>query len=794
MDIFEYIDRVKANFDKQPEPRYNTKKYFMGGRVGFDKGGMAKLTLYAKSLPKETVLTRKMVQDYVKKNKLNVNVENFFNRKAPNIKGLKVDTSFQFTDIEKNRIEKFGKSKYDKLGPEQQYQVRQDVEVGKLDLKKQQKTVFKKAYADADKFYKKLGVKMDGNIKDSIRKNIAKNNGKFVAPSSGAKIYKDATMNIVRDTFVNNVNADSKDIAKAMFGDKKFNSANATKQLEYEKDAARQISKFVELFSTGAKQKIKGFKNINPNKLGDILESIETRISDFGFETGTRRELMFSISDAKRGLEEGATSKARKNLMAPGKAVDEVAGVSATFDRAPGYIEATQVIDKNINKKKGKILDNQFSETFKKTLEGDFSGIKEYNQKANAFAKKYNVDVPIIKTGNNLNPEKIISYFKNFSPGAQENIKQIAKEKGVVIQTKSKPLFMSVTDAVEDLPEDKKIKICNRLSIGGLPGDCANAIKKDPMKTSQIIVEETKDLKTAAGAKALKAGRIILKFGVIGEGAFIGADAGIRGYMGRPKNEAFLAATFREGKADDLRKKRAGLTDREFLVDKATNLRNKISSLQQQIITSEAEGTDTGTLENRLDETMAEIEKPFDKTGTRLVDLLDPGSATNISYQRKMENIRDSDRAKSTLAKQTKDDVDMGIPNISDEIEVDTGVSKKTFAPKKTFESLRYTMLMREPDIRAGINDLYKKGTFGEPGLELTKEKAIKGYKEYLKFFTDQQNAPLSQLAEEFGAEQVYGTQGKFASGGLANLTRTIPPKKGPQSQGLASFIKNGKR
>ena len=28
MDIFEYIDRVKANFDKQPEPRYNTKKYF----------------------------------------------------------------------------------------------------------------------------------------------------------------------------------------------------------------------------------------------------------------------------------------------------------------------------------------------------------------------------------------------------------------------------------------------------------------------------------------------------------------------------------------------------------------------------------------------------------------------------------------------------------------------------------------------------------------------------------------------------------------------------------------------
>ena len=49
--------------------------------------------------------------------------------------------------------------------------------------------------------------------------------------------------------------------------------------------------------------------------------------------------------------------------------------------------------------------------------------------------------------------------------------------------------------------------------------------------------------------------------------------------MGRPKNEAFLAATFREGKADDLRKKRAGLTDREFLVDKATDLESKIKRI-----------------------------------------------------------------------------------------------------------------------------------------------------------------------------------------------------------------------
>ena len=30
------------------------------------------------------------------------------------------------------------------------------------------------------------------------------------------------------------------------------------------------------------------------------------------------------------------------------------------------------------------------------------------------------------------------------------------------------------------------------------------------------------------------------------------------------------------------------------------------------------------------------------------------------------------------------------------------------------------------------------------------------------------------------------------ASGGLTSLTRTTPPERGPNSQGLASFMKNG--
>jgi len=59
-----------------------------------------------------------------------------------------------------------------------------------------------------------------------------------------------------------------------------------------------------------------------------------------------------------------------------------------------------------------------------------------------------------------------------------------------------------------------------------------------------------------------------------------------------------------------------------------------------------------------------------------------------------------------------------------------------------------------------------------------------------------QEQKGRDQRAKEFADKYTDTSSGLelFASGGLANLTRTIPPEKGPQSQGLASFMKNGKR
>ena len=353
-------------------------------------------------------------------------------------------------------------------GPREEYR-------GKKTTLSQVKDVLNKSDKSLD--IKELSKKLPNLNRATIRTslNVLKNNKNFknkigfVSPTASAlegaqtKATKIAPiMNTLRDQFVLDPDSDVVDIAKAMVGDKKFNAANNVEKQKYLKDASRQVSKFVSQFSTGATKTTPNFKDIDPDKLGDILDSIEARTNDFGFESGTLRQLRFAIADAKRGLAERTTEKLRSRVSSKGKAVDEVVGTAATFEKAPGYIEATQVIDSEVNQIKGKKLDPEFSRVFNQSLNGNFSGVNKYNKKAKAFGKKYKIDVPIIKTGSNLKPEKIISNFKDFTSSGQKNIKEIAKEKGIVVQTKSKPLQTLAEEVGQ-----KKLSALQKIMQGG---------------------------------------------------------------------------------------------------------------------------------------------------------------------------------------------------------------------------------------------------------------------------------------------------------------------------------------
>jgi hypothetical protein len=517
-ELFDERDRLRI--ESLEQSLQESKPFLMDESIDFiereefDRGGMAKLVEYVESLPDGTVVTGKMIDDYIQKNNLKVNAMNFFTRRAPLIKGKTFDTSYQgsrLSELEKANIEKYGKERYDKLNTTQQYRVRRGENVGALAPEKTQKVKFKKAYDDAKKFYESQGVKFDDKIKERVRKSIAANEGKFIPPGKGAKVFKARTMKTVRDVFVNNPDADGEEIARAMFGDKKFNAASLIEKEAMIKDANRQVPKFVQLFSPGSKEIIKGFKDIKPDKLVDILESIEEKTNEFGFDGQNRRELQFAIADAERGLPERTTIESRKALLTKGKDVDEVVGVSATFKNAPGYIEATQVIDKKINALKGKQIDLDFNKAFTAALEGDYSKVEDFNIKSKAFQKKYKVDTPVIKIGKNLDPKDFVAGFENYSLGAQKNIKQIAKDKGIVIETKAQPIKLKTLTATDSKNIAKQLASFGFKCSAAEGGACDNPLNYlDDIKKQQAIAKGSGNA-AANAVKRLSAGKTILR-------------------------------------------------------------------------------------------------------------------------------------------------------------------------------------------------------------------------------------------------------------------------------------------
>ena len=52
-------------------------------REDFDRGGVAQVKAYVESLPKNTVVTRKLIKDFIEANDVNVNFENLFNKNRP---------------------------------------------------------------------------------------------------------------------------------------------------------------------------------------------------------------------------------------------------------------------------------------------------------------------------------------------------------------------------------------------------------------------------------------------------------------------------------------------------------------------------------------------------------------------------------------------------------------------------------------------------------------------------------------------------------------------------------------
>ncbi len=252
---------------------------------------------------------------------------------------------------------------------------------------------------------------------------------------------------------------DIEELAEQLYG------KGASKSVPLMNQTRNDVARYVEVLKTGTRRNlnIPNFKYPSPDKAADILDSIADRSGNFGFQEGVIRDLKFSIRDDLLKLKKGTTTNLRRVLSdlikGKGDVIDEAVGLSATFEDAPGYTEATQVVKGKINKQKANTIDKPFSELIKKlkTNSATTKEINDFNTISKRFMKETGVDSPIIKSGKNLKPEKFIKSFNDYSPEAQANIQQLAKENNFVIQTKSEPLKNVVSSLQKNKPLKDKI-------------------------------------------------------------------------------------------------------------------------------------------------------------------------------------------------------------------------------------------------------------------------------------------------------------------------------------------------
>ena len=305
-------------------------------------------------------------------------------------------------------------------------------------------------------------LKIKKLIKDEIP-NLNKISGKVVRQTAGtAAAAKKAVTNTfeavmrLNEEFKLDPDVDIEELAEQLYG------KGASKSVPLMNQTRNDVAKYVEVLKTGTRKNlnIPNFKYPSANQAADILDSIADRSGSFGFQEGVIRDLKFSIRDDLLKLKKGTTVNLRRVLSdlikGKGDVIDEAVGLSATFEDAPGYTEATQVIKGNINKRKANTIDKPFSAVIKKlkTNSATTKEINDFNTISKRFMKEEGVDSPIIKTGKNLKPEKFIKSFKDYSPEAQANIKQLAKENNFVIQTKSEPL----KNVVSSLQKNRSLK------------------------------------------------------------------------------------------------------------------------------------------------------------------------------------------------------------------------------------------------------------------------------------------------------------------------------------------------
>ena len=315
----------------------------------------------------------------------------------------------------------------------------------------------------------------------------------------------------------------------------------------------------------------------------------------------------------------------------------------------------------------------------------------------------------------------------------------------------------------------------------------------------------TKFLNAVKGSAVI--GKNLLKFGIIPEALYVGADSLVRMGFGDTFKEAGLRAAdfFIPGdqmqEADKLKVQRTLGDAAATNVGRVFDYRNQIANIDSLEKQKEnlANLSDVGEFDyiGDLSQDVKNIDTRLNQAKNDLQNKFMVSEAETVAADRALEEAYDASKAKSPITKLKR--FAQNIEAVQD----DPFLSDMT-SPEKTQMDLNLNLFptMQTDFMKMTDSDIIRRRRMlkdmGVTDLPSSREIIAERDEDISRM----KKMPLMDAAQQFGAEQVFGSQGTFfgqplAGGGIAKLAGVDegpPPESGPMSQGLQGLLKRGNK
>ena len=473
MDLFKRIQDLSAIYDDDgPSATVPESRPMFNERTQFDKGGVAKVKEYVQSLPKNTVVTRKLIQDFIDSNDVNVNFQNLFTKNRPAYvgnftkdKSITIDSSYPtgskrykkakaiINDPKlKKEFIKFGNQKGISIND-----IREKFNIGR------------------EEFY-------EGGLRELFNKDFQLQQASKLKPKT-----------------INNITTllNDKEASSFLKKGQVVPDEILTKLKIAPSEAATATVRIGQIYG-GNKFDEKAFKNIRTNvKASDNLFNT---MNKFAFGNPYRSKLYnasLELIDEQLGNEKGTFASLKKKASyilkknkIKGFDINEIAGVSGTAKSGAGeFSQFIDVMDSNLNQKQMASFQSAFSQARQNIANNpnNFEAeSKRINKLASRFEREYGVKLPRIRYVGDVEKYYSANRLKNLSDQGLD-IKKASKNVGYTIQMPKGA--MTVKEFTELKPIQVK-GIAKKLDAAGFKCQLSNGLTcNDPRAYTKSIKE-----------------------------------------------------------------------------------------------------------------------------------------------------------------------------------------------------------------------------------------------------------------------------------------------------------------